>query len=344
MADERTYLLAGASNKGDFPPGLRTATPATELRTDETPDGYGFDLDADGRIRTGSVPTGTARIQKSVTIGANTYLWHYNRLWRINGTTLEYGARFYEDVYVPQRNGDLFLNEDANAIVAVVPVMPDELLVVKSTGGYTVGNIGDTRALFQVSDIIQELRAAAAARVTELGNVAYVSNTHLFAYRNGQVEQITDRVRDSVSAFSNQSLTLDLNNQRIIGGTAFVYDVPRDKLFKFSGTTFRYTTPKWHLPDYAPAGIERVMLVNEHGTAASGYLEYQVRYDDDDWQRSQRVNIRSTEERYTTVAENLASITSSRTFQLRITSLSSNKYIKAIYLQANPHGWDGYSR
>jgi len=59
MAVPRIITLAN-----DFPPGLNTAAHPAELQPNESPDAYGFDLTVDGKIKTGTVPTGTSRVQK----------------------------------------------------------------------------------------------------------------------------------------------------------------------------------------------------------------------------------------------------------------------------------------
>ena len=85
MADRYTT----AKIAGDFPPSLNTLRPADQLKPSETPDGYGYDLTAWGTITAGTIPTGSSRIQKAVTLTESAlsipYIWHYNRLWNITG-------------------------------------------------------------------------------------------------------------------------------------------------------------------------------------------------------------------------------------------------------------------
>ena len=149
---------------GDFPPGLNTADAPTALEAGESPDCYGVDVNSDGRLKKDTtIPSGTSRIEKTITISTVPYLWHFRRLWNITNLTaatasniLRYGALKYNDIYVPQKDGQIYFDEDAQTIVAIVPIEPDTLVVIKSTGSYTINNLSDTRAFFQRSDIIQE--------------------------------------------------------------------------------------------------------------------------------------------------------------------------------------------
>lgn len=333
------YTIAGG-----FPAGLNTALPATELKPDETPDGYGFSLSLDGRLAAGTIPSGSAMIDLTKTIGAVNYNWHYNRLWLISGTTLKYGAPFYDSYYYPQKSGMLNFDEDSNAIIRVVPVMPDYLLVLKSTGGYILSNASDTRALFQKSDILRELALPAAADTVVLNGVAYVSNTGgLFAFEQGKVTEVTRAVRNDLTGFTSLAVTADFAKQYVICGSALVYEPATKKLFKYSSTDFRYTTRQFHLPDYAPIAVDRIIFAIEHGTTDDGTLTYQTRYDDEDWSDTFDVEIRSEAEKYTVITEVLKESRSVRKFQLRLTALSSNKYIKEIRMDAQAFSFDSYA-
>ena len=57
----RLYVIGS-----DFPPGLNTMTPATDLQPNETPDGFGYDLTLPGRLAKGTVPSGTLRVERIV--------------------------------------------------------------------------------------------------------------------------------------------------------------------------------------------------------------------------------------------------------------------------------------
>ena len=402
-------LLAGANRGGQFPPGLNTFDPPTNLRPDESPDCYGLDMAREGRIATGTQPSGTARIAKSITIeegqgadawaestgyseddlvtetakiyratadhtsgdgtAGNTfaddlaaglwvqnlipYLWHYRRLWNVTGRTvsgttnvLKVGAQNYDVKYF-QQAPDVPFTEDANAILGVIPFGDDSLAVIKTTGSYVLSNCNDTRGtrLIQRTPLVQELRATAAANAVELDGALYVSNTGgLIAYQGGKSVELSRKVRDGLTNFSNKALVADYDKARIIGGTEFVYELATEKLFSWATSGFRYTTPQWHLPDYAPVAVDGVIFTVENADNSSGTLSYQIKYDDGEWGDVNVVQLDAEiEGRSTLVFESMWQSRQSRRFQLRLTALSSNKYIKEIRVEASDATLESYA-
>jgi len=335
-----------------FPPGLNTASPAYDLKPDETPDSYGFDLDADGVIKTGSVETGTARVQKTTTISSIPYIWAYHRLWNITNLTaatasnvLRYGAPMYQDVYTPQRSGRIPFDEDAQTILALLPFGPDFMFVAKSTGGYVISNCADSRAFFQRSDIIQELAVSAAARVTELdGNIYACNASGLIALMGGQTTQdMTRKVRDDLTNYANQSITADYAKKRICG-TSFVYDVEAKKLFRWSSTDFRFTTRQYHLPNFQPFDADGMLIVLQHGSTAGGIITYQLKLEDDAWQDEEQIDVPYDQETFVVLRESFRDAQTVHKLQIRFTSLSSNLYLQSVMLDRQVHGRDDYVR
>lgn len=347
------YIIAGASRDGTLPAGLNTAIPATDLRADETPDGYGFDLTKEGRIAVGSIASGTARIAKTVTISDTTYYWFYNRLWRMvtDATTpfahyLWFGAPNIDAQAMEQGLSKIVLNHNgaASGPIAICPFGGDNLAVGLASGSYIIGNCSDSRAFFQRSDIIQELACPAATQMIELDGVLYVSNGNgLVAYADGASKEITAPLRNSLTGFTNLALTVDYTAHRVIAGTALVFDAPTGKLFKYISTSFRFTTREFHAPDYRPMAIDRLVFVIEHGDTTDGYIDYEVRSDDGTWSDTYRVQVPYMEERYTVVTEGLEYVRSCRRFQVRISGMTSTKYIKEIRCDASAFNFDGYS-
>jgi len=345
------YVIANG-----FPAGLNTADPPTDLGPDETPDGYGFELARDGRLaKNTTMATATSRVQKSISIteGAASipYYWHYRRLWNITNRTastasniLTFGARDYNDIFYPQTNGKIYFDEDANPVLAIVPFQPDSLFIVKASGSYVLGSLSDTRAFFTRTDIIQEMFAAAANRVCEMDNVIFVSNTDgLIGYENGKIVELTRKVRNDLTNFQNLALTVDYERKRIKGGSNFIFEMETGKLFRYSSTNFRYTTRQWHLPDYAPAQIDRLIFVVEHGDTEDGVITYQVKYEDESWGDEFKIKVMSEGERYTIITEDLEYARSTRRFQVRITDMDTNKYIKEIRLDRAAFSLDDYA-
>ena len=340
--------LVGPSEQGGMPPGLNTADPPTDLRSDETPDGYGYDLDVDGKIKTGTIPSGTSRVLKPVSIGGSDYFWAYRRLWRINGSTLEIGAPNIDAAYF-QQGPDMPFNEDAQSIVAIQPFGIDLMAVAKSTGSYLLTNASDSRGtdFFQRSDIWQVLAASSANRLVEFDNNLYVSNANglRIQTQDGRNIDATRKVRDSLTNFADKDLTVAYGKRRIIGGTDFVYDIDTEKLFSYATAGFRFTTRQFHMPDYAPFSIARIIFVIEHGAATDGTLKYQVKLEDEAWGEEKTVKLQNTGNKFTRIPEGLETgDRSSRKWQLRITSLADDKYIKEIWIDHTGFDADGYSK
>ena len=343
---------------GEFPPGLNTATPETDLTPSETPDGYGFDLTVDGKIKTGSVPTvanerATARVQQINTISTIPYLWHGRRLWNITNLTastasnvLTFGALDYDEVFYPpsSRFNKIHFSEDTATILAVLPLEPDALFIAKTTGGYVIRNISDTRGFFQVSDLVQEMACGAANRAIVMGNVVYVGNATdgIQSYENFKTNEVSRKIRPSRATIGALALTADFERKLLILGSTYVYDVTADKWFNFSGSSFRYTTRRVRAPNWSPFSVSRVIFTIEHGDETTGVLKYQLRHDKDDWGKTYTVRLPYQPDGYTTVFESLEDNFASRKWQMRITSLSSGKYIREIHMETEGFGMDDY--
>ena len=346
-------LITGPTREGTLPPGLNTAMPASGLETDQSPDCYGLDLSLDGKIGTGTIPTGTTRIAKTVTIDVSDlgggdktpFLLYYGRLWNITGltnagtsTTLKIGAPNYESKWLLQSTDFSFAEETPpTPILAIVPMGDGDMAVIKSTGSYIVENVYDPRGTqyFRRSNMIQELYAAAVANVVELDGVLYVSNANgLIAYEDGRTKDLTAPVRDSKTGYTTLALKADYIKKRVIASTVsgigFVYDVPSKKLFKYSGSDFRYTSPRFHNPLWHEVAIDGLVFVIEHGDTEDGTLTYQYRYEEEEWSDEAIVYLEYGVGNDVVVREGLAEGRRAYHFQIRITELSDNKRIDEI--------------
>ncbi len=346
-------MLAGPSREGRLPPGVDTASNAEDLRTDQTPDSYGHDLSLDGKVGKGTIPTGTTRITKTVTLNLSEYataatavpcLLEYGRLWNITGltnagtsTTLKIGAPNIENDLLYQAT-DFAFNEDAQPIVAIVPFGAGSMAVIKSTGSYIVENVYDPRGteFFRRSSLIQELAAGALAQVTEMDGVLYVSNANgLISYQGGKTTDLTAAVRDSKTNFGALTLKCDYIKKRVIASTSayigYVYDVPSEKLHRYtSQTAFRWTTPARRHPKWYMLAEDGLRFVIEHGDTADGILKYQTRIENEQWSDEEIVNFDYDNRMFTVVHSGLRESVAGYTFQVRITDLTANKYIKEI--------------
>lgn len=341
-------IIGGPSRNGEFPPGLNTQTETYNLRADETPDGYGFDISIDGAIKKNvTAPSGQARIAKTNGIATgsttNIYYWYYNRLWRIDQTNLYYYAKFYDDILVEQRNSKIVFDEDLAHIKAICPYGRDSMVVAKTTGSYLLDNISDTRALMGRTDIKQELAVFDTNSIVELNGNVYVSNSNgVYALTEGRVVEISRDLRDNLVGVTNETLTVDYNKQYVITAGGMVYDVERERWFKYNGSSFRYTTRQFHLPDWAPFTVDSLLFVIRHDNEQDGYLKYKVKYEDNDWSTEFRVRLEYQPEQYTLVREDLQESRTVRKIQVQITDLSASKLLFQVRLDTSVVNVDDY--
>ena len=350
FADEgqTLVLLAGATDELAFPPRLNTELPPSELNTAETPEAYGFDLGADGVIAKGTIPSGTARVQRTVTIGSNTYYWHYRRLWRFSGTMLEVGAMDYDDVW--QYDGpQMQFSEDSNAILAIVPFGEDNMLVVKSTGSYVIQNCFDVRGpgYFNIGPMVQELRAAAANQVAELDGAVFASNSGgVFSYEAGQdkAQEVTRLVRGLSSSIYTAALTTDFLKKRIIVGSSLV--IEGGNVYQYSGSSFRYTLPEIRHKDYNAISVLSLIFMVRHPDSTVGTLSYQTRTEGGNWSAATTVMIPYQSGAYTILRSAVPDPDGSmcRRFQLRITNITGSKQIERIMALIETHDFDEETR
>jgi len=346
-------LITGPTREGTLPPGINTALPASGLDADQSPDCYGLDLSLDGKIGVGTIPTGTTRIAKTVTLDVSSlgggsavpFLLYYGRLWNITGltnagtsTTLKIGAPNYESEWLLQST-DFSFSEDAQPILGIIPFGQGGMAVLKSTGIYVVENVYDPRGTqyFRRSDIVQEMAVDSLAHVTELDGVLYVCNANgLIKYEDGKTTDLTAPVRDNRTGYVSLALKADYINKRIIAtddaSTGFVYDVPSEKLFKYSGSNFRYTSPRFHSPMWHEVAIDGLVFVIEHGDTEDGTLTYQYRYEEEEWSDEATVYLEYGVGKDVVVREGLGDSRRAYHFQIRITDLSANKRIDEIRL------------
>lgn len=304
----------------------------------------------------GATFAGDAASWQEITTTTPPCYWHYNRLWNITNNTvatasnlLRYGATNYDDIFIPQKLGSLSISEDTQTILCLIPMGDDSLFIAKSTGGFVLSNLSDSRAIFGRTDVAQEMLAAQASRYTVLDGVVYASNTEgLFALAQGKVTEVTRKCRNYVVPWAIVDLNCDYYTKYVICGQGGVYDAQSGKLFSYLdryslGTGFLYTTRQFHLPDYAPFIVDRVLLVVQHGDTGNGSLTYQVKFEDEAWSTPFQLEIPYGDDKYTVVSADLNESRSVRKFQMRITNIVGTKYIKEIKLDHAAFNADDYS-
>lgn len=337
-------IIGGPSRDGEFPPGLNTRTETYNLRADETPDGYGFDLDTDGAIKKSvATPTGKSRVARTVTITSTNYYWYYDRLWRYSDTNLFYYAKFYDDVVVPQRNSKIVFNEDKARIKNICPYGQDSMVVAKTSGSYLLSNISDTRALINSTDLGQEFAVYTTNSIIELNGDVFVSNSNgVYVLKDGKVREVSRVMRNDLVGISNTTFTVDYDKGRLITAGGRVFETETGKWFEYNGSTFRYTTRQFHLPDWAPFAVDSLLFVIRHADTSTGRLKYQVKMEDEAWSQEFTVRLEYQPEQYTLVREDLQESRTVRKIQIRFTDLSANKLLFQVRLDTTVANVDDY--
>ena len=333
-----------------FPPTLNKASAPELLKPGETPAAYGIATTRQGYLSTGACPGSDTGLAKTYSVGVNTYNWWYNRLWRISGNQIVYGAPNYHDSYFAQGLGVVNFLEDANDLLALVPVGSGSLAVFKSTCAFVLRNADDHAGNFQKSDAIEEAYIAAATRAVALDGVCYFSNADgLFALDEaGKVTEITLPVRGSLTPFSNSALAADYQTKRIIGATdQWCYDAAYQKLFDYSTAGFLYTTPSLRMVargyEGNPFNVDRIAFEVFFADTSDGELTLQTKCGDRDWFDTVTVSLSHAADALARVEVPLDQQQNGRTFALRITALSDNVYIRSITASVSDFMMEGYA-
>jgi len=341
--------------KFDGAPGLDKESDPATLDARSTPDAYGLNLDVEGRLAAGSIPTGTARIAKSATTVADVtaatadYTWLYDRLWKIGSTTTQllYGAPRYDNFYFKQGLGRWDFNEDANAIIAFIPFGGDSLAIGKSTGSYILSGLTDPRGedFWRRSDIMQEITLATAANATELDDVAYFSNaTGLWAFVGpGKVEEITRPIRNSLTGFTSLALTCDYGKARVIGSTKFVYDAAKKRLYDYNTTGFLWTSPVFHEDAYQPFYCARLVFMLENTAESDKTFQLALKMESEPWRDPDTLDVLWGEGRYSKLEYEIPFNVNVRRLQIKIPAMDSGVRIRAIHMDVSGNSFDGYS-
>jgi len=316
---------------GDFPPSLNKEVANTQLKVGETPDSYGIDPGADGVLKSGSCPVGTARVATTKSVAGNTYYWYYNRLWRIVTTALHVGAPWLDDIFLTQ---EMSLFDLITTGIEVIPIGNDQMAVVTATGTYFMDNCRDTRGFFALGRFWQELNADGTTKVTSLdGNLVVSNTTGVFLSDGNSVKELTKLVRDSLGSFSNIAILADYKKKYIIGTDKFVIDLGNGgKLFDFGTSGFLFTSRTLQSDvDARPFAVDAIAFILEQSDTAGGTISWSSKIEDNDWYAESDINIVSQQDQYTRHEITLEnSRACGRKFAIKITGLSSNIKIKSI--------------
>lgn len=316
---------------GDFPPTLNKESHPTQLEVNESPDAYGIAWDSQGRLRTGTVPSGTAYSVPTKTISTVTYYWIYNRLWRYSGSTLYYGAPHYDDLYLAQNVGRLACDA---TIITILPVLGESLMVCTASGSLIIRNANDPRAFMFQTHWYSALDVAAAANVALLGNVPFVSSASgVLSFDGNEIKEWTAKVRNTLGSFTTANLGVDYEKKLVIGGTSFAIDAAREKLFDYGTAGFRFTTRTLAQPAMLrPFRTTSISIGVQHGSAAGGTIKWESQIDDNDWYAEPDIEVPYNEETYSRIQRAVENpVRTGMRFRIRLTSLSSNLYLTDIF-------------
>lgn len=321
-----------------FPPSLVTNRPATNLKPNETPSATGISATDEGYIKGGLIPSGSARVAKTFTIGGTTYTQHYNRLWAISTTSLVYGAPRYTATYYRQNSGEYPFLHDSGNILAFLPIGETGLILFKTTGAFIIPNANDQDGNFAAPDFVQEAKIEDATHVTELDGVVYFcNNSGLFSVKiDGTVEEISEPIRGDVTA---AALTTDYANKFIIVGTTLAYDVPRKRWLAYSSSDFTYQTPRLRASEQTtPLVVQQVGfdITWASGTAAGTLVQltFSTQVEDRGWTQNQDIPIQYEREQQVRVQAMIQERDTGREFALKIVTLPTEISIRRIAVYA----------
>jgi len=331
---------------GEFPPSLNTEEDPTRLKPFESPDCYGVDIAKDGRLKTGSAPTGTARTSPAGTGGYTAWSWYYNRLWSASGAVLTFGSPDYRNVYYRQGLGEI---NAAATIITFMPCFGSSMWVATASGSQIITNVDRTNGDFEAQQFYQELSVPVAGCALTVGGIPIVLNANgIFSLaQNGEVAELTRAVRNSLGGFAysasaTDGIRADYEKKRVVGYDGAVakcvIDVPSGKLLDYTTSGFRFTTRTLaQVPSYRPFKVHNIALLVEHADTAGGTVEWETKIEDSDWFTEDPIEIQAWEGQYSRIEApiNRESVTGHR-FAVRLTSLSSNIYIREI--QVNVEG------
>lgn len=331
--DRRTGLYDGPITLGgDFPPTLNKDQDTTKLEVNESPAAYGIDWDVEGILKSGSVPTGTARTAPVGTGSYTAYNWYFNRLMKVNGSTatqLDIGAPEYRAMFYDQ---DVGSRTALANIVTFMPANQESLWVATATGSHMMRNMTDPRGFFYLGDFEQGMFVEAANRAITLRGVPFVCNaTGIYSWEGGAVKEWTRPVRNNVSPFSATAILADYDERLVIGTDAFVLDTSNGRLFDYSSTGFLYTSRTLTQPvknGQQPFNILGISFLLDITATAKQKIKWETKTDDGNWFAENDMIIVDQPERFEPPINNR--VTNCREFTMRINSVTSGIRIREI--------------
>ena len=312
-----------------FPPSLNTENDSAMLQNFESPACHGVDMTKQGRLKTGSIPSGSARVVTQKTIGATVYDWYYDRLWLANGTNLRWGMPKMDTQYYGQSPSQL---ESDATIVTLAPIGGGDLMIGTATGSYVLNQANDNRGYFALSNFNEDFKVTDSARLALIDTIAYTSNAKgVFAWNGKQSEELTANVRSNITLFANKTLTADVEKRYIIGASSFAIDVINKKLFDYGTSGFLWTskTLAQDKSAYRPFQIDKIALTIEHAsTSPTKKIVWQTKSEDNDWFNEEDIVVKYQSNNYSRIEVLVGNpIKNIHKFAMRISSLDANLHI-----------------
>jgi hypothetical protein len=334
----RGDLYTGWTNlAGNFPPSLNTSDDVTALKNFESPDCHGVDMTKDGQLAAGTIPAGTARqaTTKRVGIAPNkvTYNWYYERLWVLATDKLVFGAKYYDDVYVPQGLGKV---KAYQTLVGFQPCLKSQMWLYGANGSQFINNAIADSGQFDLGQLIQEMHVNTGKGTSALtvDEVPYCQNTTgIYSYTDGAVKEWTRPIRNSLGTFATEvALTANYQKKYLIGTAAFGVDLNTGKLFDYGTTSFLFTTRTMAGESYRPFAISDISFsIQFSSDTTAGTISWATKCEDNDWVDEKDITVTAVDGLKTQIIRRVNNpVTSTHKFAIKLTGLSSNISIRSI--------------
>ena len=316
-----------------FPPKLVTNNASRKLEADSTPNCTGISPTAEGFMQTSSIPSVDTRTVRTYSVGGNTYEWHFTRLWRFNESQVIFGAPDYTDVYYPQGPGYFDMNEldgSTDPILKMLPLGNKDMAFMRAGGTNFIVNANDLFARWFVGDMMQEVRIAAATHAVELdGDIYYVNTDGFYKLNpNGVVEDIGYDVSGDITP---AAVTADYNKKLIRIGDTHIYDVKKEKFFKYSGSDFVFETAELEI-DNNTLTVTEVEFHYDKTDDNYAEIEFQTQVEERGYDVTYTLPIESATRGTEQSASLQINADTGKTFQLKINTLPSNIKLTGIYV------------
>lgn len=352
-------IVNGWTVVGDqFPPSLNNVDDPSRLEVFESPYVHGANWTTDGFLASSTqaqIGTGTALDQTKKTLGGVVYYWYYGRLWGWSGTTLLIGEFGVDDIFLKQGTGKMVSEA---TIIGVQACFGNALWVMTATGSYILKNADDRSGVFELGQFLQDIQVKVLTAVpiasTMDGMPVWTNYYGTYIYDGSKVIQLSRKAKiqysSSVGAFDSSGvggIFIDYNRKKIDLRTSStsevtqgVIDMETGKLLSYLRKTtgdepaFEYYTPVlMQEPSGAPFTVDTIALVIKWYGPGDTTINWATRAEEEDWFIENEIYIHRPGNEYTRIEKEINNPSrSAHKFQIAITGLESNIWIKTIML------------